>query len=213
MTRVATVWSRRELSDTRAADDASALCGGGGHLGDAVLLVGVELTVVGQEPERLRHRQVWIGIRGEPGVEEERVHRVIGVGQVGEVADHLGRGEPPLEYLGASRQRQRIQTGQGRFGCNRSPRCAAGPAARADRGRRDSEWVRVRRTPTAGSAAALRRLRGAAPELFTGTSRTAGRRIPLCHCRFDQTLGPCLLTRRGKKLPTQNRPRTGPRYR
>lgn len=176
-------------------DDASALCGGGGHLGDAVLLVGVELTVVGQEPERLRHRRVWIGIRGEPGVEEERVHRVIGVGQVGEVADHLGRGEPPLEYLGASRQRQRIQTGQGRFGVTDRLDVQQGLL---------HEQVEVGGTRSGFGCAEHplpdRQLRS---DGCGAQHRIVHRHIangedgesPLCHCRFDQTLGPCLLTR------------------
>ena len=119
VTRVATVWSRRELSDRPGGRTMLlALCGGGGHLGDAVL-VGVE------PPLWARNRNGcaivgWIGIRGEPGVEEERAPRDRGR-SVGEVADHPGRGEPPLSTWVRADSDKRIQTGQGRWWCNRSP--------------------------------------------------------------------------------------------
>ncbi|GED97438.1 hypothetical protein nbrc107697_14770 [Gordonia crocea] len=49
-------------------------------------------------------------------MEIDGVHRVVRVGQVGEVVDDLGRGQSALEDLRARREGQRVQPGQGGLG-------------------------------------------------------------------------------------------------
>ncbi len=90
-------------------DDVALTGGCGGLVTDAVLPVGVQLTVVSHQPERLGHRRVRLGVGGEPGVEVHGAHTVATVGEVGEEGDDLVRVEPALENLGSGRQRQRVQ--------------------------------------------------------------------------------------------------------
>ncbi|MNV19922.1 hypothetical protein D3C71_1108030 [compost metagenome] len=80
-------------------DDAGILRQRHGRFRQPVLLVGVELTIMRHQAERLRHGGVWIGIGGKPRVEIHRMHFMARIGEVAEIGHDLVRVQTPFEHL------------------------------------------------------------------------------------------------------------------
>ncbi len=136
----------------------------------AVATHGVDLTIVGREPVRVRQRPAREGVGGEPAVHQSDGAGEPGIVKIGEVRGKLVGGEHPLVDDGARGQGGEVH-----------PRLQAGPLAHAERPALEVHQVEG---PVGGAVTSC----------DTGCAAAAGRggqaEEELAHPRFDLGGGP-----------------------
>ncbi|MNE75955.1 hypothetical protein D3C80_1721600 [compost metagenome] len=94
---------------TLGANDAGIARQGNGGFRQAVLLVGVQLTIMSHQAEWLRHRRMRVGIGGKASVEVHGVYFMTRINQIAEVRHDLRRIETAFENLCACAERQWVK--------------------------------------------------------------------------------------------------------
>ena len=101
----------RRIRLAHRRDNAAVFRPCDGRLRQAVLFIGVQLTIVRHLAERLRHRGLAVRVGRKPRVEKQGAGFVVAVLKIKKVRHNFPRIQLPLQNLRFGRQGDRIEPG------------------------------------------------------------------------------------------------------